>query len=63
MSRICEALYELIRLPLADTLNLSNGMNYSQFLEALLRIAYMKLDESEQASSENGFKNILEQIF
>jgi len=63
VSRICEALYELIRLPLADTLNLSNGMNYSQFLEALLRIAYMKLDESEQASSENGFKNILEQIF
>lgn len=32
-------------------------------MEALLRIAYHKLDESEYASDPNGFKNILEQLF
>lgn len=38
-------------------------MNYSQFLEVVLRIAYHKLDESEQTNANNGFKNVLENIF
>jgi hypothetical protein len=45
--RLLECLHELIRMPVSDSLNLTNGLNYSQFLEALLRIAYYKLDESE----------------
>jgi hypothetical protein len=61
--RVCEALHEIIHLPLVDTLNVRNGMTYATFLEAILRIAYHKLDESEYAQSDSGFKNILEQIF
>jgi hypothetical protein len=30
---------------LNDTLNIKNGLNYAQFLEALLRIAFNKADE------------------
>lgn len=61
--RICECLHELIHLPLTDTLNIKNGLNYSQFLESIIRIAYYKLEESEYSSSEDGYKNVLEQIF
>lgn len=43
--RICEALHELIRVPLTDTLNIKNGLNYSMFLESIIRIAYYKLEE------------------
>jgi len=45
-------------LPVEDTLNIKNGMNYAQFLEAILRIAYIK-------SEENGatFKQTLEKMF
>jgi len=52
---LLECLGKVIRLPLQDTLNLKNGLNYAQFLEAILRIAYFKLDESEVAGQENGF--------
>jgi len=41
-------------------LNVKNGLNYAQFLEAIIRIAYFKLDESEYANSESGYKNILD---
>lgn len=61
--RICETLHEIIHLPLSDTLNVKNGMNYALFLESILRIAYQKLEESEYAGSENGYKNMLETIF
>lgn len=50
VGRLCESLHEVIKLPITDTLNIANGLNYSQFLEALLRIAYAKLDESEFAN-------------
>jgi hypothetical protein len=45
-------------LPVEDTLNIKNGMNYAQFLEAILRIAYIK-------SEEHGapFKTTLERMF
>ena len=43
--RIFESLHELIRSPLKETLNVKNGLNYSMFLEAIIRIAYHKLEE------------------
>ena len=48
--RICECLHELIHIPISDTLNVKNGLNYSLFLESIIRIAYSKLDESEYAN-------------
>lgn len=40
-----------------------NGLNYAQFLEAILRIAYWKKNNSDQASNPEGFKNTLEAMF
>ena len=31
-------------VPIDDTLNIKGGMNYAQFLSALLRIGYLKAD-------------------
>jgi NADH:ubiquinone oxidoreductase subunit D len=45
-------------LPVEDTLNIKNGMNYAQFLEAILRIAYIKAEENNTT-----FKMALEKIF
>jgi len=42
---------------------MENGLTYSQFLEAILRIAYYKKNESDQAGNVDGFKNTLEAIF
>ena len=33
-------------MPVEETLNIKNGLNYAQFLEAILRIAYLKSDEN-----------------
>lgn len=49
--------------PIQDTLNIFNGMNYAQFLEAILRISYYKKDNSEQAGLHDGYKNTLEAMF
>lgn len=38
-----------VKTPFADTLNTENALNYAQFLEAILRIAYYKKNESDQA--------------
>lgn len=57
---------EGIHIPVEDTLNIKNGMNYAQFLEAILRIAYLKSDEMEDtfAKAPGGkFKNTLEYMF
>ncbi len=40
--RLCECLHEIIHLPISDTLNVKNGLNYAQFLESIIRIAYYK---------------------
>ena len=41
-----------------------NGLNYAQFLEAILRITYYKKDVSpEQRNNPDGFKNTLEAMF
>jgi len=36
-----------VNLPFGDTLNILNGLNYAQFLEAILRIAYWKKNNSD----------------
>ena len=33
-----------VYMPVEDTLNIKNGINYAQFLEAILRIAYYRSD-------------------
>jgi len=45
--RVCECLHELINLPITDSLNVKNGVNYAMFLETIIRIAYYKLEDSE----------------
>jgi hypothetical protein len=44
-----EAMKEIdgVNLPFGDTLNILNGLNYAQFLEAILRIAYWKKGNSD----------------
>ena len=59
--RLCESLHEIIHLPIADTLNVKNGLNYALFLESLIRIAYYKLDENEYTGGGDGqYKNVLD---
>lgn len=61
--RIFESLHELIRLPLTDTLNVKNGLNYAMFLEAIVRIAYHKMEENGETEVDGAYKNVLEQMF
>lgn len=58
--RIFESLHELIHLPLSDSLNVKNGLNYAMFLESIVRIAYHKLDEMGPGSDDGGYKGVLE---
>jgi len=60
-----ECMHEIdgVITPFTDTLNIFNGLNYAQFLEAILRIAYYKKDNSDQAGNHDGFKNTLEAMF
>ena len=48
-----QSLHEIdgIYVPVDDTLNVKGGMNYAQFLSALLRIAYIKAEQSGDQSS------------
>ena len=48
--------------PVDDTLNIKAGMNYAQFLSALLRIGYIKAEQSNDQTSQ-AYKNSLEQMF
>ena len=65
VSMASDAMKEIdgVNLPFGDTLNILNGLNYAQFLEAILRIAYWKKGNSEQAQVHDGFKNTLESMF
>lgn len=51
-----------IYLPVDDTLNIKAGMNYAQFLSALLRIGYIKAEQSGDQSSQ-AYKNSLDAMF
>ena len=61
--RIFESLHELIRIPIADTLNIKNGLNYAMFLESIIRTGYHKMEENCEQDQEGAYKNILEQMF
>ena len=52
-----------VHIPFSDTLNISNGLNYAQFLEAILRIAYWLKDNGPEKNNEDGFANTLETLF
>lgn len=64
-SATSECMHEIdgVLIPFENTLNIFNGLNYAQFLEAILRIAYYKKDNSDQAGNHDGFKNTLETMF
>lgn len=34
-------------MPVEETLNIKNGLNYAQFIEAILRIAYLKSENDQ----------------
>jgi len=51
-----------MNVPVDDTLNIKGGMNYAQFLSALLRIAYIKADQSGDNSNQ-AYKNSLDAMF
>jgi len=61
--RIFESLHELVRLPMQDTLNLKNGLNYAMFLEAIVRTAYHKMEVRMETEVEGAYKNVLEEMF
>lgn len=55
-----------ITMPIEDTLNLKNGLNYSQFLEAILRIGYLRSERPEDfqgCPAGRSFKQTLEDMF
>lgn len=49
-------------VPVDDTLNPRGGMNYAQFLSCLLRIGYIKADQSGEPSNQ-AYKNALDMMF
>lgn len=64
-SQITDCMHQVdaVRIPFQDTMNVMNGLNYAQFLESILRIAYSKLDNSAEKGAEDGFANQLETMF
>ena len=42
--KIMESMVNLITTPIRDTLEIRNGINYSGFLEGIIRTAYYRLD-------------------
>ena len=64
MGFFTESLHEIdgMNVPVDDTLNIRGGMNYAQFLSALLRIAYIKKDQSGDTSNQ-AYKNALDLMF
>ena len=59
----CMQEIDFVQIPFQDTLNVNNSLNYAQFLEALLRIAYYKKDNSDRKGQPDGFKDTLEAMF
>lgn len=59
----CMEEIDFVQIPFQDTLNVNNSLNYAQFLEALLRIAYYKKDTGDRKGSPDGFKDTLESMF
>ena len=58
-----QRLEDTIKMPIDDTLNEHNGINFAQFLEVILRTAYYKVEEEGRAQDENAYEEILTGIF
>jgi hypothetical protein len=43
--RVLESMHNIIRTPIQDTMEIRNGINYSGFLEGIIRTAYYRLDD------------------
>ena len=63
ISEGCMGEIDGVQVPFTETLNSMNGLNYAQFLEAILRIAYYKKENGDQSGNPDGFKNTLETMF
>jgi cell division protein YceG involved in septum cleavage len=66
INSIAEYIHEIdgFQAHIQEPLNIFNGMNYSQFLEAILRVAYFKkANNAELADHMDGYKNSLEGMF
>ena len=64
MSWFQQSLHEIdgMFVPVDDTLNIKGGMNYAQFLSAILRIGYLKAEQSGDSSNQ-AYKNALDNMF
>ncbi len=60
---ILEAMADQIRIPMKDTLEIKNGINYAGFLEGIVRTAYFRLDDQQLQDTDGALKNILEDMF
>ena len=58
-----QQLNTLIIQPFEDTLNIKNGLNFAQFLEAILRINKIKSESTDQPENEEGYRLMLQQTF
>lgn len=52
-----------IRMPVDDTLNIKNGLNFAQFLECILQSAYFKLNEAGRTQEEDAYGDTLQKLF
>ena len=50
-------------MPVDDTLSIKNGLNYAQFLEAILRIGYLKAEANGGEAQTGAFKTALDNMF
>jgi len=58
-----DQLTTLIIPPLENILNIKNGLNFAQFLEAILRIIDFKAKNSGDSDNEEEYRMLLEQTF
>jgi hypothetical protein len=58
-----QQLDSLIIPPPENVLNIKNGLNFAQFLEAVLRIVDIKARNSDQPDNEEVYRLMLQQIF
>lgn len=58
-----QQLDSLIIPPPENVLNIKNGLNFAQFLEAILRIVDIKARNSDQPDNEEVYRLMLQQIF
>ena len=59
----CDELKNIIIPPPDNVLNIKNGLNFAQFLEAILRIVYYKAKNSDHVDNEETYRLLLQQIF